>query len=102
MPFQKFVARCLQFPDVSRTALSCSRLPFSLDRWLIARAGAAIPDHRPVGGFGFLEVECNRCRASLPLGEILRPRNTPIWKLEVALKCRSGRKGPLCAAGPHD
>src|SRR6267378_3043655 len=39
------------------------------------------------GGYGWLEVMCKRCetRASLP------PRNTPIWKLEAALKCRSCR-----------
>src|SRR6266478_5986929 len=47
------------------------------------------------GGLGWLEVECNRCktRASLPLDAIRRPRETPIWKLEAALKCRSCRKG---------
>ena len=47
------------------------------------------------GGLGWLEVECNRCktRASLPLGAIRRPRDTPIWKLEASLKCRSCRKG---------
>jgi hypothetical protein len=47
------------------------------------------------GGLGWLEVECNRCqtRASLPLNAIRRPRGTPIWKLEAALKCRSCRKG---------
>jgi hypothetical protein len=47
------------------------------------------------GGLGWLEVECNRCktRASLPLEAIRRPRNTPIWKLEASLKCRSCRKG---------
>jgi hypothetical protein len=46
------------------------------------------------GGLGWLEVECNRCktRASLPLADIRRPRDTPIWKLEAALKCRSCRK----------
>jgi hypothetical protein len=32
-------------------------------------------------------------RASLPLDAIRRPRNTPIWKLEAALKCRSCKKG---------
>src|SRR6476646_5792053 len=43
------------------------------------------------GGLGWLEVECNRCktRASIPLDAIRRPRDTPIWKLEAALKCRS-------------
>jgi hypothetical protein len=47
------------------------------------------------GGLGWLEVECNRCktRASLPLDAIRRPRDTPIWKLEAALKCRSCRRG---------
>jgi hypothetical protein len=32
-------------------------------------------------------------RASLPLDAIRRPRDTPIWKLEASLKCRSCRKG---------
>jgi hypothetical protein len=47
------------------------------------------------GGMGRLEVECNRCktRASLPLSAIRRTRDTPIWKPEAALKCRSCRKG---------
>jgi hypothetical protein len=44
-------------------------------------------------GYGWLEVMCKRCetRASLPLDAIRRPRDTPIWKLEAALKCRSCR-----------
>jgi hypothetical protein len=43
------------------------------------------------GGYGWLEVMCHRCetRASLPLDVVRRPRDTPIWKLEAALKCRS-------------
>src|SRR5438132_9541451 len=43
------------------------------------------------GGLAWLEVECNRCktRASLPLENIRRPRNTPLWKLEASLKCRA-------------
>jgi hypothetical protein len=47
------------------------------------------------GGLCWLEVECNRCktRASLPLDAIRRPRDTPLWKLEASLKCRSCRKG---------
>jgi hypothetical protein len=47
------------------------------------------------GGLGWLEAECNRCkaRASLPLDAIRRPPDTPIWKVEAALKCRSCRKG---------
>jgi hypothetical protein len=54
------------------------------------------------GGLGWLEVECNRCktRASLPLDAIRRPLDTPIWKLEAALKCRSCRKG-RCAPPVH-
>jgi hypothetical protein len=47
------------------------------------------------GGLGWLVVECNRCktRASVPLGAIRRSRDTPLWKLEHSLKCRSCRKG---------
>jgi Protein of unknown function (DUF3489) len=47
------------------------------------------------GGLGWLKVECNGCntRASLPLDAIRRPRDTPLWKLEPSLKCRSCRKG---------
>ena len=46
------------------------------------------------GGLGWLEIECTRCktRASLPLDAIRRRRETPIWKLEASLKCRSCRK----------
>jgi hypothetical protein len=45
------------------------------------------------GEYRWLEVECHRCKtgASLPLDAIRRPRDTPIWKLEPALKCRSCR-----------
>jgi hypothetical protein len=47
------------------------------------------------GGYGWLEVERRLCkaRASIPLDAIWCPRNTPIWKLEAALKCQSCRKG---------
>jgi hypothetical protein len=47
------------------------------------------------GGYGWLEVERHPCkaRASIPLAAIRCPRNTPIWKLEAALKCQSCRKG---------
>jgi hypothetical protein len=47
------------------------------------------------GGYGWLEVERHLCkaRASIPLDAIRCPRNTPIWKLEAALKCQSCRKG---------
>jgi hypothetical protein len=36
---------------------------------------------------------CHRCEteASIPLEHVRRPRDTPIWKLEAALKCRSCR-----------
>jgi hypothetical protein len=59
--------------------------------------GSAFPDHRPMHQWwvSWLQVKCHRCetRASLPLNAIRRPRDTPIWKLEAALKCRSCRKG---------
>lgn len=47
------------------------------------------------GGYSWLEVKCHRCetKACIPLGEIKRPRNTPIWMLEASLKCRSCRHG---------
>ncbi len=32
-------------------------------------------------------------RASVPLADIRRPRDTSIWKLEAALKCRWCKKG---------
>jgi hypothetical protein len=35
----------------------------------------------------------DKTRASLPFDAIRRPRDTPIWKLEAALKCRSCSKG---------
>jgi hypothetical protein len=43
------------------------------------------------GGCGRLEVVCKRCEtwASVPLDAIKRPRDTPIWKLETAFRCRS-------------
>jgi hypothetical protein len=61
------------------------------------RTGAASPTTGQClnGGLGWLEVECVSCktRASLPLDAIRRPRDTPLWKLEASLKCRSCRKG---------
>ena len=47
------------------------------------------------GGYGWLQVKCHRCEAeaSIPLDCVRRPRDTPIWKLEASLKCRSCRKG---------
>jgi hypothetical protein len=44
-------------------------------------------------GYGWLQVKCHRCEteASIPLEHVRRPRNTPIWKLEAALRCRSCR-----------
>jgi hypothetical protein len=45
------------------------------------------------GGYGWLQVKCHRCEtsASIPLEHVRRPGDTPIWKLEAALKCRSCR-----------
>jgi hypothetical protein len=45
--------------------------------------------------YGWLQVKCHRCEteASIPLEHVRRPRDTPIWKLEAALKCRSCKKG---------
>jgi hypothetical protein len=45
------------------------------------------------GGYGWQQVKCHRCEteASIPLEHVCRPRDTPIWKLEAALKCRSFR-----------
>jgi len=42
--------------------------------------------------YGWLQVKC-RCEteASIPLEHVRRPRDTPIWKLEAALKCRACR-----------
>jgi hypothetical protein len=47
------------------------------------------------GGYGWLQVKCRRCEteASIPLEQVRRPRDTPIWKLEASLKCRSCKKG---------
>jgi hypothetical protein len=48
------------------------------------------------GGYGWLEVECHRCRtrASIPLDAIRRPRDTPIWKLEAEMPVL--QEGPPC------
>jgi hypothetical protein len=56
------------------------------------------------GGYGWLEVMCKRCqtRVSLPLDAIRRPRNTPIWKVEAALKCRSCRTRRYSPARAHN
>src|SRR3984957_4232779 len=45
------------------------------------------------GGLTWLQVKCRRCQtdASVPLDCVRRPRDTPIWKLEAVLKCRSCR-----------
>ncbi len=72
------------------------------EAWSIRMEGYGGPAHPSPnigqclnGGLGWLEVECNRCktRTSLPLDAIRRPRDTPVWKLEASLKCRSCRKG---------
>jgi hypothetical protein len=43
------------------------------------------------GGLGWLEVKCQRCetKASIPLEHVRRARDTPIWKLEGSVRCRS-------------
>lgn len=43
------------------------------------------------GGYGWLEVKCHRCQkqVSIPLADVRRPRDTEIWKLESAFRCRS-------------
>jgi hypothetical protein len=44
------------------------------------------------GGYGWLQVKYRRCQTEpSPLEHVRRPRNTPIWKLESAFKCRSLR-----------
>jgi hypothetical protein len=73
------------------------------EAWSVRMEGYGGPATQPAptiaqclnGGLGWLEVECNRCktRASLPLDAIRRPPDTPIWKLEASLKCRSCKKG---------
>jgi hypothetical protein len=47
----------------------------------------------PQWRYCWLQVQCRRCEteASIPLEHVRRPRDTPIWKLEAALKCRSCR-----------
>jgi hypothetical protein len=49
-------------------------------------------------GYGWLQVKCRRCETeeSIPLEHVRRQRDTPIWKLEVALKCRACRTPRYC------
>ena len=56
-------------------------------------SGGAHYFFRPSKDLCWLEVECNRCKTApaCPLDAIRRLRDTPIWKLEAALKCRSCR-----------
>jgi hypothetical protein len=81
------MANAAQAAAISRYSLFIARHNFTLPSPTIGQCFN--------GGLGWLEVECNRCktRASLPLEAIRRPRDTPIWKLEASLKCRSCRKG---------
>src|ERR1700719_2522773 len=46
-------------------------------------------------GYVLVDSGCHRRQtpANIPLDAIRRPRDTPIWKLEAALKCRSCKKG---------
>lgn len=82
--------------------IMCATMRAEAEAWsvqMVGYGGPAQPSptiaQRLNGGYGWLEVECHRCktRASLPLDAIGRTRETPIWKLEAALKCRSCRKG---------
>jgi hypothetical protein len=61
----------------------------------LGRPGATIANGRamPQRGYSWLQVKCHRCEteASIPLEHVRRSRDTPIWKLEAALKCRSCR-----------
>jgi hypothetical protein len=63
----------------------------------LRRPGTTRANNRTMshGGYGWLQVKCHRCEteASIPLEHIRRSRDTPIWKLETSLKCRSCRKG---------
>jgi hypothetical protein len=55
------------------------------------RSGRELPGICLNGGYGWLEIECCRCktRASVPLDAIRRARDKPIWKLEPSFRCRS-------------
>jgi hypothetical protein len=52
--------------------------------------GQSIPISGPCRVF---RTHHKTARASIPLDAIRRPRQTPIWKLEAALKCQSCKKG---------
>jgi hypothetical protein len=55
------------------------------------------------GGYGWLEVECHRCktRASLPLDAIRRPRNTDL-ETGGGAEVPVVQERPIRAAGSHD
>jgi hypothetical protein len=70
----------------------------------LRRAGAGVADDRAMPqrrGLGGLEVDRCKTWVSLSLDAICWPRDSPIWKLGAALKCRSCRKGRY-AAPFHD
>jgi hypothetical protein len=56
------------------------------------------------GGYGFLQVKCHRCdtEASIPLGCVRRPRDTPVWKTRALAEMPQLPQGQLCPAGAHD
>jgi hypothetical protein len=68
------------------------------------RPSAAVADDRAMSQWRirWLEVEMPSLQdpREHSLDAIRRPRNTPIWKLEAALKCWSCKKGR--AASSHD
>jgi hypothetical protein len=72
----------------NRSAPACVNVRYPPDGCSVSQpcAIAAVTAAR----YGWLQVKCHRCEteASIPLDAIRRPRDTPIWKLEAALKCR--------------
>jgi hypothetical protein len=82
----------LKKPSVPRIVRSSRVVAANRRLW---RAGTAIADHRamPQWRLRLVQVKCRRCEteASIPLEYVRRPPQTPIWKLEAALKCRSCR-----------
>jgi hypothetical protein len=61
------------------------------------RTSAAVSNHRPLHTWWTWvvgdRVQSLQGPSDLPLDAIRRPRDTPIWKVEASLKCRSCRKG---------
>jgi hypothetical protein len=79
----------------SREVINAGRIIGAKIRAEGAREAAqkAVREADRASGYGWLQVKCHRCEteASIPLEHVRRPRDTPIGKLEAALKCRSCR-----------